>query len=87
MGTNAGSSAPIRQSNIAERIATSPRTTVSYALMALAFVVLLALALKVFIAIEIQHPPLILNGILLLMLIGGAIIVNKYIGLVSAAVL
>lgn len=87
VATNAGNAVSVGYSSAIERTLASPRSTVSYLLLTLATIVALALALKIFIKIEIQHPPLIVNGILLLILISSALVLNKYIGLVSAQVL
>lgn len=85
--TNAGSSLPVRYSSVLERTLASPRRTIAYLLIALATIISLALALKIFIRIEIQHPPLIVNGVLLLILITSALVINNYIGFVSAKIL
>lgn len=87
LATNAGSSMPSQYSSIIERTLSSPRAIVNNLLILFAAIISLALILKIFIKIEIQHPPLIVNGLLVLILIVSALILNKYIGFVSAQVL
>lgn len=84
---NAGSSAPAPYSSVFEHALASPRSALNYLLMILAGIILIALVLKIFIKIKIQHLPLIINGILLLLLIAGALILNKYLGLVNAQII
>lgn len=74
-------------SSFLERVLVSPRATASYILLALASIIVLALTLKIFIRIELQHPPLIINGIALLVLVALAITLNKYIGLLGTSIL
>ncbi len=59
-----------------EKIYASPRTTISYILIALSLLVLISLVLKVTFAKHIQYKDLIFNGILLLLIIISAIAIN-----------
>lgn len=87
LATNAGSSMPSEYSSVIERTLSSPRAIVNNLLILFAAIISLALILKIFIKIEIQHPPLIVNGLLVIILIVSALLLNKYIGFVSAQVL
>ena len=62
-----------------EKAAASPRTILSVVLLGLASVIGVALMLKIFVKVRIQYPRLILNGIVILVLIYGFTVLNKYI--------
>jgi len=76
----------INQSSIIQKTATMPTTTVNYLLTVLGTIMALALMLKVFIKIDIQHPPLIINGILLLIVIASTVLANQYISLIGTQI-
>jgi uncharacterized protein YkwD len=59
-----------------ENILASPRTTISYALIAIAFLILISLILKISFARKIQFKDLILNGLLLLAITLSAIFIH-----------
>lgn len=63
----------------AKRIIASPRKTTNYFIAVLFTIVFFALALKIFIKIKIQHPPLIINGALFLIIIGAILALNQYL--------
>lgn len=71
----------------AKQIITTPRKTANYFLSVLFTIILLALALKIFIKIKIQHPPLIINGSLLLIIISAALLLNQYLILNQGAII
>jgi len=71
-------SAEVAKENVKQIIA-SPRKTANYFLIAIFTIVLLTLALKIFIKIKIQHPPLIINGALLLIIISAMLALNQYL--------
>jgi hypothetical protein len=66
------------QASIFSQIATSPLTTADYIFTAIAAFFLVALLLKIFIKIKIQHPSLIFNGALMIFVINSLLLVNKY---------
>jgi len=69
-----------------ERMITQPRVVSNLFLITLATIILLALLLKIFVEIRIQHPPLIVNGILMLLVVASAIWFNQYLSLADIAV-
>jgi len=60
-------------------LASEPRSAANYLYFALAGVVAAALLLKIFIKIRIQHPVLIANGILIIMVILTATLTNEFL--------
>jgi len=72
------------QSNFVEKFATTPKNTAQTIYLFVGLLVLFALALKIFIKIKIQHPQLIANGVFLLLMIGGALILNQFVALRGA---
>jgi hypothetical protein len=74
------------QAGFIERITTQPRIVSNLLLIILATIILLALLLKIFVAIRIQHPPLIVNGVLVLLIVASAIWFNQYLSLADIAV-
>lgn len=69
---------PVFQSSLAQRLSSSPRVILKYLYFLLFIIVVLALVLNIFIKIRIQHPPLIVNGLLLLFLITAVFLINNY---------
>lgn len=69
---------PVFQSSLAQRLFSSPRVMLKYLYFLLFIIVALALVLNIFIKIRIQHPPLIINGLLLLFLITAVFLINNY---------
>ncbi len=76
-----------QQSSLIEGISAKPHETVNYLLLMLGTIIALALALKVFIKIQIQHTALIVNGVMLLIVISSVIMLNQYISLVGAEII
>ena len=75
------------QSSFTERIVAKPRVATNYLLLILGTVIALALILKIFIRVDIQHAPLIINGVLLLIIISSAILLNQYISVFSIEII
>jgi len=69
---------PVFQSSLAQRLSSSPRVILKYLYFLLFIIIVSALVLNIFIRIRIQHPPLIVNGLLLLFLITAVFLVNNY---------
>lgn len=65
--------------SVAKVLASEPRSVTNYLYYLLAGIVALALALKIFIKIHIQHPVLIANGVLMITVILAATFVNQYL--------
>jgi len=63
-----------------------PRKTLTVLYVIIATIVGAALLLKVFVKIRIQHPALIFNGVLMLLLIVSALTINQYLALAQARV-
>ncbi len=76
----------LRVTNPIEQVATQPKLIYNLLLATLATIVTLALVLTVFIAMRIQHPPLIVNGIFLLLVVASAIVLNQYLSFAGASV-
>lgn len=66
-------------SSAAAKIITSPKINAKFLYIMLFSIVLIALMLKIFIKIKIQHPPLIMNGVLLLLVIASMLCFNQLI--------
>jgi len=75
------------QSSFTQRLVAKPRVATNYLLIVLGTIMALALVLKVFIAIDIQHAPLIVNGVLLLLIISSAVLLNQYISALGAEII
>jgi hypothetical protein len=78
-----GGTLPVK---VAASAAAAPRRTLVALYIALAAIITIALLLKVFIRIRIQHPALIFNGVLMLLLIVSALTINQYLALAQARV-
>lgn len=76
----------VPQSSLTQRFVAKPGTAANYLLLTLATIVSLALVLKIFIVTDIRHPPLIVNGTLLLILISSAILLNQYLSVISVQI-
>lgn len=68
-----------RRTSSFAKLLMSPRLIMTYFYVMLFTVVLLALALKIFVNINIQHPALIVNGVLMLLVIASALLINQYL--------
>lgn len=76
----AGASAEkISQASIIQKIIAAPKASSNIILLVILVVVTVAILLNLFIRFEIQHPDLILNGLILLLIITSVIAVNKYL--------
>lgn len=73
------SSAAVYYSSALDRLLSSPRTVANIVYVTLSIIVTIALLLKVFIRVRVQHPDLIANGLLLLIILGSLIIFNQYL--------
>ncbi len=71
----------------AASLVANPKGTVNFLFVLVTGLVLIALALKIFIAIRIQHPRLIIGGLALLILIGGLLVTNDYLTLANTHIL
>ncbi|MBI2035941.1 MAG: CAP domain-containing protein [Candidatus Liptonbacteria bacterium] len=65
------------------KISTSPNAIVSRLFVVFLGIVILSLALSIGIKINIQHPQLILNGSLIIAMLLGFLILNRYIALTN----
>ncbi len=65
----------------------SPRATVNYVLYFFAALLAFALALNVFIKIQIQHRQLIMNGLVLLLIVTTVVFVNQYLSVAAIKIL
>ena len=70
-----------------ERAVANPKTSYNLLLIIMGTVIALALVLKIFIRIDIQHPPLIVNGVLVLIVVASALVFNNYLALTGTAVI
>jgi len=68
-----------RYSSWYSRLFASPNFTISYFLSAIFIIVAASLILKIFVKIKIQFPALILNGVIILLIIVGALYFNHWL--------
>jgi hypothetical protein len=73
---NAAVSKPAEESNPVQQAFVSPRQTVNYLYLALMGIFALALALNIFIKVRIQHPDLIMGGVVVIAVAAICIILN-----------
>jgi len=76
-----------KQTNIIEGLASRPKATANYMLGVLATIVVVALMLTTFVKIRVQHPPLLANGVTLLLIMSSAILANEYLSTLGLNVL
>ncbi len=69
----------IQYSSVAAKIISKPETNTRFLYFALFTIVLTALLLKIFVKMKIQHPPLIVNGLFLLIVIASALWLNQFV--------
>ena len=69
-----------------ERLLATPRKTTNFLYIMLATILSLALVFMIFIEIKIQHPKLIVRGIVLLLFIASAFWLNHYIAFMGARI-
>lgn len=67
---------PASRSSWAEKVATAPRATANVILWSLLTVIVTALVLAIAIKVRIQHPQIILHGILLVLVVSSLILAN-----------
>jgi len=78
----------VQYSSVAAKIISKPETNTRFLYFVLFTIVFVALMLKIFVKIKIQHPPLIVNGVLLLLVISSVLWLNQFIvTLVQAKIL
>jgi hypothetical protein len=75
------------KAGIIEQITTQPRAVSNLLLITLATIVLLALVLKVFMAMHVQNSTLIVNGVFVLIVVASALLVNHAVSLYEVAVI
>lgn len=73
--------------SVASRLLSTPRAVSNYIFFTLLTIVALALLLKIFIKIKIQHPALIINGVALILIISTIILANQYLVLSQAKII
>lgn len=76
-----------KTSNAVANAWASPHQTLNYLFYALGVLMILALALNIFIKMEIQHGYLILNGLLLIVFLGAMVVANNYLTIYQIKVL
>lgn len=64
----------------------TPHKSVNFLYLVLATIIFLAIVLKIFIKISVQHHALVVNGVALLIIIASALAVNNYLVTARAAV-
>lgn len=70
-----------------KRWLTTPRAISNYFYFVMLTIISLALLLKIFVKVKIQHPALIVNGTVLLIIISLLVWTNQYIALIQAKVI
>ena len=70
-----------------KRWLTAPRAISNYFYFIILTIIVLALLLKIFVKIKIQHSPLIINGTVLLLIISLLVLANQYIALTQAKII
>lgn len=78
---------PVAQSSLLQKIFSTPRGTNTYILLVLLTIIALGFVLNVFIKIRIQHPPVIVHGAMMLMIIGSLLAINQYLAFLPTGVL
>jgi Cysteine-rich secretory protein family len=69
----------VPQTNVVQQMAANPRSAMNDVYLFIAVLFALALALKIFVKIRIQHPDLILGGLAVISLAGIFIVLNQHI--------
>jgi hypothetical protein len=73
-------------SSLFQKVLSTPRGMNTYILLVLLTIIALGFILNIFIKIKIQHPPLIVNGAMMLMVIGSLLVINQYLSLLPTQV-
>ncbi len=66
---------------------TMPRSMLNYLFISLGLLIFVALLLKIFVKIKIQHPVLIANGVLMLLAVSSIMLANEYLSVVSIRII
>jgi len=69
----------IHYSSVAAKIISKPKNNLKFLYIVLLTIIFVALMLKIYIKMKIQHPPLIINGVLLLLVIASILWLNQFI--------
>ena len=75
------------QANIVQQAVADPRETVDYFYLAIAIIFAAALLLDIFVKIRIQHPQVIMGGMLVILIAGLFIVLNQHFGGAGVVVL
>jgi len=79
--------ATINGPSVSAKFFAKPRTVAGYLYYALLALTVLALILKIFIKIRVQHPQLIASGVFVISIIGLTLLVNEVVALFHAQIL
>lgn len=82
----AASGASEEASNL-DAIIASPRKTVNYIFYIAGLLTLAALMLNIFVKIRVQHARLIMNGLFVLLVVAGVLLLNQYVALSQIRIL
>jgi hypothetical protein len=74
------------QSNFMQRIFAAPRMTVNFVYLAIGLLIVLALLLNVLVKASVQHPQLVLNGLMILLALGTLAVFNQHLLLANAQI-
>jgi len=75
------------QSSLFQQIFSTPRGINTYILLVLLTIIALGFVLNIFIKIKIQHPPIIVHGAMMLMIIGSLLAINQYLAFLPTGIL
>ncbi len=78
---------PPPQTNLVQSAFADPRRTVDYFYFGIAILFAIALSLNIFVRIHVQHPQLILGGMLVILLAGLFIVLNQHFGASGVVIL
>lgn len=85
--TGGGERAPGFYALFLGRIFSNPGRIANLFYLALMTAVALALLLNVFVKMRVQHPRLIVNGVMMLLVLSAVVLLNQYIALAAARIL
>ncbi len=74
-------------SSLFQQIFSTPRGMNTYVLLVLLTIIALGFVLNIFVKIKIQHPPIIVHGAIMLMVIGSLLVINQYLAFLPTGVL
>ena len=75
------------QTNLVQQAVADPRQTVDYIYFVIALLFAVALALNIFVKIHIQHPQVILGGMLVILLAGLLVVLNQHFGALGVMII